>query len=327
MRAIVIHRHGGPEELELAQVPMPEPGPGEVLIRVVYAGVNPADWKCREGLLEPYFHCRFPFVLGFDAAGVIERVGPGADGYAVGDKVVTSSNQGLGEWGSYAEYVKASVWTVAPLPSNISFAQGATIPVAGATAWGAVHDAGAVQAGQKVLVNGGSSNVGMFAIQLAKNAGCDVAAACGPDNLELVHKLGAQRAIDYRHEDVLAAATAWAPGGIDLVIDAIGMGSLPASMPHAIRPGGALVSIETLMQQGPAFDTALAAARGVRLLNNMAAAERIPQHLRAMVDAVASGKVATPPYEILPLEHAAQAQRRVQQGHVRGKLLLRVGAD
>lgn len=330
MRAIVIHRFGGPEELQLEQVQKPQPGPGEVLIRVVLAGVNPADWKCREGRLQPYFDCRFPFVPGFDAAGVIAQAGPGVEGYAVGDRVVTSSSQGRGDWGSYADYVKTSVWTVAPLPPGLSFEQGATIPVAGATAWGAVHDVGAVRAGQKVLINGGSSNVGMFAIQLAKAAGCEVAAICGPDNLDLVRQLGAGCAIDYRREGgegVLAAARAWAPDGVDLLIDAIGMGSLPPSAPRVVRPGGAVVSIETLMQQGPAFDTALAASRDVQLLNNMMAAERIPQHLRAVVDAVASGGVATPPCEVLPLEQAAEAQRRVQQGHVRGKLLLRVSEE
>ncbi|MFD2272727.1 SDR family NAD(P)-dependent oxidoreductase [Undibacterium arcticum] len=162
MRAIVIHRFGGPEELQLAEVATPEPGAGEVLIRVVLAGVNPADWKCREGRLQHYFNYQFPFIVGFDAAGVVERVGESVTEYAVGDTVLTSSNQGRGEWGSYAEYVKSSTANVARLPKGIDFAQGATIPTAGATAWGAVHDVGAVKAGQKVLINGGSSSVGIF---------------------------------------------------------------------------------------------------------------------------------------------------------------------
>jgi NADPH:quinone reductase-like Zn-dependent oxidoreductase len=326
MHAMVIHRFGGPDQLQLAQVPTPEPGAGEVLIRVVFAGVNPADWKCREGRLQQYFNYEFPFVLGFDAAGVVERVGEGVTEYAVGDRVITSSNQGRGEWGSYAEYVKSSTATVAALPTGIDFAQGATIPTAGATAWGAVHDVGKVKAGQKVLINGGSSNVGMFAIQLARNAGCEVAATCGPANLDFVQGLGADRVINYRSDDVLSAAAAWAPDGLDLVIDTIGLNSLPADASRIIRPAGALVAIETLIQDIAGFDAALARSRDVRLLSNMAAVSRIPQHLHAVMDAVTNGWVKTPPYEILPLEQAGEAQRRVADGHVRGKLLLRVGA-
>lgn len=326
MRAIVIHRFGGPEELQLAEVPAPEPGAGEVLIRVVLAGVNPADWKCREGRLQQYFNYQFPFVVGFDAAGVVERLGEAVTGYAVGDAVLTSSNQGRGEWGSYAEYLKSSTATVARLPDGIDFAQGATIPTAGATAWGAIHDVGAVRAGQKVLINGGSGSVGIFAIQFAKAAGCEVAAICGPANLAFVKSLGADRVIDYRSENVLEATAAWAPAGVDLLLDTVGLGSLPADATRVIRPGGALVAIATLIQDIAGFDAALAKSRDVRLLSNMAAAARIPEHLRAVVDAVARGGVRTPPYEILPLEQAGDAHRRVASGHVRGKLLLQVGA-
>lgn len=326
MRAIVIHRFGGPEELQLAEVPTPEPGDGEVLIRVVLAGVNPADWKCREGRLQQYFNYQFPFIVGFDAAGVVERVGESVTQYAVGDAVITSSNQGRGEWGSYAEYVKSSTATVAALPKGIDFAEGATIPTAGATAWGALHDVGALKAGQKVLINGGSGSVGIFAIQLAKAAGCEVAATCGPANLDFVKSLGADRVIDYPSENVLAATTAWAPEGVDLLLDTVGLGSLPPDATRVIRPGGALVAIATLIQDIAGFDAALATSRDVRLLSNMAAAARISEHLRAVVDAVAQGRVKTPPYEILPLEQAGEAHRRVADGHVRGKLLLRVSA-
>ncbi|MFD2272728.1 zinc-binding alcohol dehydrogenase family protein [Undibacterium arcticum] len=165
-----------------------------------------------------------------------------------------------------------------------------------------------------------------FAIQLAKAAGCEVAATCGPANLDFVKSLGADHVINYRSEAVLEATAAWAPEGVDLLVDAIGLSSLPADSTRVIRPGGALVAIATLIQDIGGFDAALAKSRDVRLLSNMAAAARIPEHLRAVVDAVAQGRVTTPPYEILPLEQAGEAHRRVADGHVRGKLLLRVGA-
>lgn len=237
--------------------------------------------------------------------------------------------RGRGEWGSYAEYLKASTLNVAHLPANITLAQGATLPTAGATAWGTVHDVGALQAGQTVLINGGTSNVGMFAIQLAKAAGCKVAATCSGGNVDFVRRLGADQVIDYRREAVLATTLAWAPDGVDFLVDAIGLGSLPDGTPSIIKPGGALVSIETLMPQGPAFkgagfNAALAEQRQVRLLNNMMAAMRIPQHLRGIVDAIANGSVKPPPYEILPMEQVADAHRRVAEGHVLGKLLLEI---
>lgn len=324
MRAMLIERFGGPEELHLGEVPIPRPGPGEVLIKVAFAGVNPADWKCREGRLADYFAYRFPFILGFDAAGVVVAVGEGVGDFALGDDVLTSSNQGRGEWGSYAEYVKSAVATVAHVPSNLDFAQAATIPTAGTTAWGALHDVGAVRAGQRVLINGGAGSVGIFAIQLAKRAGAAVAATCGPDNLDFVKGLGADCVINYREGGVAEALTAWAPEGVDLIVDAVGLGSLPAAAAKLIRRGGALVAIETLNRDIEAFDQQLAAERDVRLLSNMLAVARIPEHLQAIVGAVAEGSVKIPPFEVLALEQAAEAQRRVQLGHVRGKLLLQV---
>jgi NADPH2:quinone reductase len=324
MKAMVIDRFGGPEVFRMAEVATPEPGPGEVLIKAKYAGVNPADWKCREGMLSRYFEYKFPFIVGFDAAGIVEKIGSGVTGYKPGDRVLTSSNQGMGEWGSYAEFVKSGIERVGLIPEGMSFADATTIPTAGGTAWGAVMDVGNAQPGQTVFINGGAGGVGSFAIQLAALLGSRVIVTCSPANADYVRGLGAERSIDYRNEDVLAALKQFAPEGIDLIIDAIGMGSLPPDTANVVKPGGKIVCIETLIKDIEVFDKDVAAQRGVEILHNMIAVMRLPEHLAGVTAAVAAGRVRTLPYEVMRLEDAGAAHERVKAGHVRGKILLEI---
>ena len=138
MRAMIIEQTGGPETLQLADVPTPTPGPGQVLLRVAFAGVNPADWKDRQGMLAIYQAYRFPYIVGFDAAGVVDQVGPGVSGLKPGDRAFTPTNHGQGGWGSYAEYVIADEDRVAPIPQGMSFEAAASIPVAALTGWQAL---------------------------------------------------------------------------------------------------------------------------------------------------------------------------------------------
>ena len=135
MFAMIMNETGGPEVLQYGEIETPEPGPGEVRVRVAYAGVNPADWKNRQGMLAAFRPYVFPYVLGFDAAGVVDALGEGVTGFAVGDRVVTPTNHGQGAQGSYAEYVVANVDRVAPVPEAMGFAEAAALPVAALTAW------------------------------------------------------------------------------------------------------------------------------------------------------------------------------------------------
>lgn len=323
MRAIVLNRFGGPEVLEPATIERPRAGPGQLVVQVAYAGVNPADWKAREGWLARYFHYSFPFVVGFDAAGRVAEIGKGVSGFAVGDRVVTASNQGKGERGSYAEFVVSDRERVARLPDHLSLRDAAALPTAGITAWEAVFDVGGTVAGHRVLVNGGAGGTGGFAVQLARMAGAKVAATCGPANLDYVRGLGAELAIDYRQGKVCEAVAAWAPDGVDLVIDTVGQGSLLDSV-EMVRPGGIVAPIGTLIADEPMPDPARAAARGVRIVPTIADFARQERQLLALVAALADGRIRAPAIEILPLADAAEAQRRVAAGHVRGKLLLAV---
>jgi NADPH2:quinone reductase len=331
MRAMVIDRFGGSDELHLADVPIPEPAPGQLLIRMVYAGVNPADWKARAGLLKPLERLyRFPITLGMDGAGVVERVGPGVEGFRPGDRVLTLSGLGPGLQGTYAEVCCAPVRRTAPIPAGLDFAAAASIPIAAASAASSILDVAKVKAGERVLLNGGAGGVGAFAIPFLRHLGARVAATCSTRNLDYVRSLGAERVIDYTREDVLEALGDWAPEGVDAVIDAVGQHSLPADTPRVIRPGGVLVTITNLLTGTEAFDLEGAAARDVRVLDNVEAA-RTPDMRDFQVDAfhqmlaaIAEGAVRPPPYEVMPLEQAGAAHDRVQDGHVRGKIVLEI---
>lgn len=322
MRAVVIDRLGGSEVLRLAEVQKPLPGPGEVLIRVHCAGVNPADWKCREGYLGQFIDYRFPFVIGFDLAGTVAATGEGVEGFAEGARVFAQSDVGAGKWGSYAEYVCVSLDSVVRMPANLSFAQAASVPTPALAAWAGLFDDGGLKAGQKVLVHGGAGAVGTFAIQFAKAAGARVAATCGTDNLDYIESLGCEHGIDYRAQDILAATREWSPDGVDLVLDCVGCGSLPAGL-EMLRPGGMLVAILTLVEGDAGPDHAAAARRGLRTAVTYS---KMPsgENLGKIAALLTSGQVRTPRIETMPLEYVAKAHDLLQSGSAKVKQVLQV---
>lgn len=324
MRAMIIEHTGGPEALRLADVPTPEPGPGQVLIRVACAGVNPADWKDREGMLAMYVAYRFPYILGFDAAGVVERVGPGVEHPRPGDRVFTPGNHGQGAWGSYAEFMVADADRTAIIPPSMSFAAAASIPVAALTGWQGLFDRGGLQAGQRIMIHGGSGGLGSFAVQFARWAGARVAATCGTANVEYVRVLGAEKVVDHRRDDIAGAIRAWAPDGLDLLVDAVGASTLPDGL-GMVRPGGSYVSIPTLTDDGDIEASfAAAAARQVRRVFSTMSDVGCGHQLATIAGLITDGHVTLPPVRTLPLEQAAEAHALIQTGHVRGKLVLDV---
>jgi len=327
MRAIVIDAFGGPEVLRQAELAKPLPGPGQVLVRVGCAGVNPADWKVREGWLASFFECRFPFVLGFDLAGVVETVGPGVDGLRPGDRVFGTSRQGQGENGSYAEYTVAQAAMLSLVPPGIALAEAAALPTAGTTAYGGLVDAGGLQAGQTVLIHGGAGGVGTIAIQIAKAFGARVAATCSAANADHVRSLGADLAIDHRAGDVPRALRDWAPEGVDLALDAVGQDTLLPSATAVVRSGGTYVEIETLISRATEAQVAEAARHGVRIVSNMVAVARLAGHLAGLARLLAQGRMRMPALQRMPLADAALAHARIASGRQRGKLVLEVTED
>jgi NADPH2:quinone reductase len=327
---MVFDRYGEPDVLRLRDVPVPQPQDGEVLIRVGYAGVNPADSKARSGQSARggyrYRDVNFPFVTGMDAAGVVERTGPNVTDFRQGDRVITWSAADGKTWGSYAEFMRVSARHVSPMPKSLNFAQAAAVPVASLTAFQALFHAekGGMIPGQKVLIHGAAGGVGSFAVQLAKSGGLLVAATCGTANVAYVRTLGADRVIDYKTEDVSRAVRDWSTEGVDVVLDAVG----PATVPQALdmlRPGGRLVNILTVTADGDIEgDRKEAERRGLRKITTIINFERARDSMREITHLIDGGLVRVPPVDVLPLEDAARAHQMIDTGHVRGKLVLKV---
>ncbi|MGU7768790.1 NADP-dependent oxidoreductase [Burkholderia sp. MR1-5-21] len=325
MRAMLIDRVGHSDALRLADVPTPEPGPGDVLIRVAYAGVNPADWKCREGYLGAFVQYTFPFVIGFDVAGVVEAVGAGVDGFAPGMRVFAQTDVGAGKWGAYAEYAAVRHDSVVRMPDTLGFAEAATVPTPALAAWAGLFDDGGLQPGQKVLIHGGAGAVGTFAIQLAARAGAEVAATCRAANRATVESLGCAHSIDYRAQDVHDAVRTWAPGGVDLVLDAVGNGTLPRAL-DLLAAGGTLANIMTLAADDAARLAAIVAEADRRGLRTAMTYSRMPsgERLGKIATHLADGRLRVPRFERLPLAQAARALDLVQSGDAKTKLVLHV---
>ena len=324
MFAMLIEETGGPEVFQYRELPTPVPGAEDILIEVAYAGVNPADWKNRQGLLAEYRPYVFPYIIGFDASGVVAAVGDNVTGFKPGDRVFTPTNHGQGGQGSYAQYTLANQDRVAHIPKGLGFDEAAALPVAALTAWQALFDRGELSSGQRVLIHGGSGGLGGFGVQFARWAGAQVAATCSSANVEYLQSLGVDRVIDYRTEDISAAIKNWAPEGLDFLLDAVGVSTLPYAL-DLVRTGGTLVSIPTLVDDGDYAEAAAAAqAKGVTRIFSTMDDINCAATLSKIANLLADGEIALPPIKELPLAEAAEAHRIIQSGHNRGKLILKV---
>jgi NADPH:quinone reductase len=329
MRAMVFDSYGEPDVMRLRVVPVPEPQEDEVLIRVGYAGVNPADSKTRAGQVtrRGFQNYALPFVTGRDAAGVVARMGRNVTSFKEGDRVVTWSSSDGKTWGSYAEFVRVTAKNVSPMPRSLDFAHAAAIPIASLTAFQSLFhpDKGGLIPGQRVLINGAAGGVGSFAVQFAKSGGVLVAATCSSANVAYVKSLGADRVIDYKTEDVCQAVREWSSSeGVDVILDAVGPATLPRAL-DMLSPGGRLINILTLTADGDIErDKEEAERRGFRKIVTVIDLERARQSMTEITRLIDGGFVHVPPTTVLLLEDAARAHQMIDGGHVRGKLVLKV---
>jgi NADPH:quinone reductase-like Zn-dependent oxidoreductase len=301
MRAFVVHETGGPDVLRQEEVDRPEPGDGEVLLKVRAASVNPVDWKYRRGVAER----PLPAVLGIDVAGTVEE--SRADGFAAGDPVFGSAASG-----SYAEYATATADSIAKKPGGVSFEQAAAISVAGRTAWQAIVERGSIEPGQTALIAGAAGGVGHLAVQFAKRAGAHTIGTGSSRNREFVLGLGADEYVDYTQQEVGEAVS-----GVDLAFDTVG-GDTTASLVPTLGEGGKLVTIAN----APPEDAARERGASAELL---VAAPSVEQ-LTRIADLVAAGDVRVEIAEVIPLDEIARAHELSETGHVRGKIVLALNA-
>ncbi|MGW8366898.1 NADP-dependent oxidoreductase [Streptomyces wedmorensis] len=307
MEAIVYEEFGGPEVLRHATgVAVPEPGPGEVRVKVAAVGLNPVDWKRRYGWVEEFYPTTFPAVPGLEFAGTVDALGEGVTDLAVGDEVL-----GWTRTGAYAEYAIAG--TVAPKPAGLSWEAAASLPVAGETAQ-RVLDLIGVREGETLFLHGAAGVVGSVAVQLAVAAGITVVGSASEPNHAYLRELGA---VPVAYGDGLAdRVRAAAPDGVDAVFDAAGHGVLP-------------VAIELLGGEGTADKNRIAtiaatdaAEFGITFSGVTGAPEVVRRGLTAQARLAAEGTLAVRLADTLPLKEAARAQELSESGHVRGKLVL-----
>jgi NADPH:quinone reductase-like Zn-dependent oxidoreductase len=314
MKAVRFSRFGGPEVLEIADLPDPHPGPGQVRIAVRAAGVNQSDWKKREGLMDE----GLPQTLGYEAAGVVDELGEGVTDVGVGDRVFGFSPDGAAQ----AELAVLSYY--APIPSSLDFAGAAALPAAVETATRALDQlgvesgstllvngaSGSVGSGSTLLVNGASGSVGSAAVQLAVARGARVIGTASPANHEYLRSLGAEP-VAYG-EGMADRVRAVAPGGVDLALDVAGSGVLP----ELIELAGGPEHVITVADFGGAQEHGVRFSRGDS-----------GRALHALTDIgplVESGRFSLPVAQTFPLAEVAQAHRVSEDGHARGKLVLLV---
>lgn len=314
MRAYAINEFGAIGSIQ--ELPLSDPGEDEVLVAVHAAGVNVMDPIFVAGWMKDYLEHRFPFVPGIDLSGVVARVGPGVDQFAVGDEVYGVVAKAFAGAGTFAQSVVAGAETLAPKPASLTHAEAAAVPHVGLTALAAI-DAADAQPGQVVAVVGATGGVGSFVTQLAAVRGATVVAVTSGSGAPQAREYGAAATVDYAGGDVATQLLAAYPHGVDALIDLHSDAEGLAELGRAVRSGGVAIS-----SRGPA------AAAGPRLEQRgvrFAAANRFPAtrlpELTALIDA---GQLRVPPLKVFTLEQTAAALAEMAEGHVRGKLVIAI---
>jgi NADPH:quinone reductase len=317
MKAIRVHGFGEPEVLQFEEVPDPTPGPGQVLVRVKAAGVNPVETYIRAGR---YGARHFPYTPGSDAAGVVEAVGAGATQFKPGDRVYTVASA----TGTYAELAVCDQNKVFPLPEKASFAQGAALGVPAGTAYRALFHRARVQAGETVLIHGATGGVGLFCVQLARAHGCVVIGTGGSERgRQLVLKEGAHHVLDHGAPTYLDEVVPLTGGrGVDAVIEMLANVNLDRDLSVLATHGRVVVvgnrgRIEIDPRQTMARDADI---RGMTLMN-ATDAEVVAMH-RAIGAKLELGILRPIVDSELPLAEAARAHREVLEGSSGGKIVL-----
>jgi NADPH:quinone reductase-like Zn-dependent oxidoreductase len=308
MRAVRVHQYGGPEQLKLEQIPCPEPGKGEVLVRVHAVGVLPVEWKIRQGFFQRFQPASFPYIPGSAFAGIIEEIGPGVTAFQPGQAVFGRSNSG-----AYAEHTVVSIETIALKPENLSFAEAASISGGATVAWTALFENGDLQADQRILIHAGAGGVGQFAVQFARLKGARVLATAGANNLDFVRSLGAEIVIDYASTPFEQLAY-----DVDMVLDTMGGETLRRSL-DVVKPGGIVVSLLEQPSQEMAHE------RGIRAMKNTMSLP-FPSYrlLQTIAQSMNEGSVKVTLERVFSLDEVGLAHELSQTGHGRGRIVLQI---
>ena len=308
MQVIQLQEFGGPEVLQIRDIPRPDPGTGELLVRVRAAGVNPVDTGIRSGRAGGLSGAVLPYVPGFDVSGVVTAIGPGVSNFAVGDDVFAMLS--LRRGGAYAEYAIVKQDEAAPKPPGVTHAEAASIPLVALTAWQTLFEIANLQAGQTVLIHAGAGGVGSIAIQLAKWRGATVIATASDYNQDFLRELGVDIPVDYRTERFEDFAV-----DVDVVLDSIGGETQVRSM-AVLKEGGILVSIVGLTREGRNPQ------RNIRVTSTLV--QPSSEQLDRIGELIDAGDVRPIVTYRFPLARAAAAHEQSETRRTRGKIVLEI---
>src|SRR6202795_1673554 len=299
MKAIVVHQYGGPEVLKFEEYPDPVAGPGEVLVRVAATSVNPIDYKRRAGLTKDFYPIQFPGLIGVDIAGTVVKVGPGVEGFSVGDKVFAMADN------TYAELCVVKAAMLAKIPMGLDLIQAAALPLVTITG-NQLMSATGIKAGQTVMVVGAVGNVGRSAVFTAKQRGATVIAGVLKTQMDQAKTTGADKAVATDDDSAIAILPP-----LDAVADTVG-GRTAEKLIAKVKPGGVYASVVEVPQNAAKYPS-------VKVVHVFSQFDR--KTLEFMAEAVRDGKLVIPISQKLPLSEAAEAQAVAEKGGT-GKILL-----
>lgn len=317
MKAWTIRHFGGGEAMSLDDLPKPAPGAGEVLVRIAYAGVNPVDWKIREGMMRQVFEHHFPLILGWDASGIVDACGSGVTDFRPGDRVFgycREFGKPAGK-GTYAQYIAVPAHLLAKVPSRVGLAEAAALPAPFLTAWQSLVTAAGLAPGESVAILGAAGGVGSIAIQVVAARGARVIAVSRAESHDYVRSLGTHDVVEYEPNGVAGPVKQLESGGVDVVFDCIGGGALDGAY-DLVKPGGRLVTIVGTP------DTERAAGLGIAVSRVVASSK--PEYLAALTAMLERGELRPPRLQIMALADAVAALDQSRTGTVRGKIVLEV---
>jgi NADPH:quinone reductase-like Zn-dependent oxidoreductase len=311
VRALIAQDYGPPSQLSLGEVPPPQPGGGQVLVRMRAAALNPFDLKLITGAVKEFVPIEFPYVPGMDGAGAVAALGEGVAGVSVGDQIFGFFGRTPG---TIAEFAVLAVDYLAPRPSALDPLRAAALPDSGVTAKTLLR-AIEPSAGESLLVVGATGGIGMFIVQLAAAAGAEVLATATPADTDYVLGLGAAHALDYTSDDTAELARALHPQGVDAVIDLVSSGGAVLESARALRDGGRFAS----PLQGPKD-----LGRGIQA--SYVSLTLLPGDLQDLAARAASGALRVEVSRVYPFAEAVQAFADFAGGHTRGKLVVDISA-
>ncbi|WP_315790552.1 NAD(P)-dependent alcohol dehydrogenase [Fischerella sp. JS2] len=313
MKAAVIHRYGSAEVLQYEDVAPPKIKPDELLVKVHASCINPVDWKIRKGMLRIVTGNKFPMILGLDLAGEVVEVGANVTRFTIGDSIYGTLRPPNG--GAYAEFAAVPESCAAIKPTNMSYTEAASVPIAGLTALQGLRDKGNIKSGQTVLINGASGGVGIFAVQIAKILGAEVTGVCSTKNVEFVKSLGADRVIDYTQQDFTQETVQY-----DIIFDVVGKRSF-SECKKVLKPNGIYVTtLPTPENILPGIVTTIIPGKKAKLVLESANAGDLV-YLKELIEA---GKLRTVIDRTYSLQELATAHTYSESERAVGKIAIAV---